>query len=75
MFQKKNVRSKRPSAVQSRTSEDVKEGLEAAAGRLRCTESEVVHIILSHHFGYDPLTGLKLPLPSTEPSGPAGLGS
>ena len=75
MFQKKNVRSKRPSAVQSRTSEDVKQGLEAAAARLRCTESEVVHIILSHHFGYDPLTGLKLPPTPGEPSGPGGLAS
>ena len=75
MFPTHHFRHRRPWAVQTRTSDLIKSHLNALVARLGCSESEAVHIILSHHFGYDPLTGLKLPLPSTEPSGPAGLGS
>lgn len=76
MFQKQHVRSRRPRAIQSRVSEGVKSELEALSSRLGCTESEAIHIVLSHHFGYDPHTGLKLPpVPGSGQCGPGGLAS
>jgi hypothetical protein len=72
MSRRVHVRSRRPSAVQSRTIEAVKNGIEADAAQLGCTESEVIHIILSQHYGYDPLTGLQIAPPPGKPPGPAG---
>jgi hypothetical protein len=80
MFPTQHVRHRRPWAVQTRTSDPVKNHLIALVARLGCSESEVVHSILSHHFGCDPHTGLELPPgPDAESGsgqrGPAGLAS
>jgi hypothetical protein len=80
MFPTQHVRQRRPWAVHTRTSDPVKSHLNALVARHGCSESEVVHSILSHHFGCDPHTGLELPPgPDAESGsgqrGPAGLAS
>jgi len=50
-------RTKRQCLVSIRTMKHIREALSEDATRQNRTESDVLHAILSRHYGFDPVTG------------------
>ena len=50
-------RTKRQCLVSTRTMKHIKGALREDAERQNRTESDLLHVILSRHYGFDPITG------------------